>query len=384
MISKKQIILILCVILIFVSIYLSYKSHISQCIQTNQNIYLTLFGTDWVDYSQHSDTIIFFCYNPKNKFLDIISIPRDTIIEKENTHLIRINEFYAYSYRICKDHNQASKQILLIIENIFKNKISIPYYIQIDYDTFRKIIDIVGGIKIKIDQPMHYDDNAGRLHIHFEPGIYMLDGKKALEYVRYRDKTGDIGRIYRQQKFIKSFFKEIVNPYYFIRIPFIFIKTLRNIHTNLKLWDILNLLIEFKNLDYVNLTNIRITHLPGKPFRDLWLIDNNEIDKIIELLENKNSKSNEKVIVEILNASDFKGEAYELTKELRKEGFDVISYGNYPVKQKESIIIDRVGDLQSAKKISKISNIQEVITRYQTGLSHITVIIGQDYKKQGE
>jgi anionic cell wall polymer biosynthesis LytR-Cps2A-Psr (LCP) family protein len=65
----------------------------------------------------------------------------------------------------------------------------------VDYALFCKAIDAVGGIEIEVEEPMHYDDSAGNLHIHFEPGRYLFNGQKALEYIRYRGNAGDTGRI---------------------------------------------------------------------------------------------------------------------------------------------------------------------------------------------
>ena len=80
----------------------------------------------------------------------------------------------------------------------------IHYYAQLDYGGFKKMIDLLGGVPVIVDEPMHYDDNWGKLHIHFEPGKHFLNGQKALEYVRYRGLSGDFGRVLRQQEFLLS------------------------------------------------------------------------------------------------------------------------------------------------------------------------------------
>jgi hypothetical protein len=237
---------------------------------------------------------------------------------------------------------------------------------------------------------MHYDDNAGKLHIHFEPGIYKLNGKKSLEYVRYRSYAGDIGRIYRQQRFIRAVMYKLVNPLYTIRIPFILNFFIDNIHTNLSVWDIINLSFEFKN---INLKQIRMAQLPGKPVGMLWVKNDNEISRIINLI-NGTPVSNIStgsialpdkqvpVRVQVFNASSRKGMALEITDLLRKKQFDVIDWGNYAAPQKKSIIIDRVGNLPAAQKIAKILNIDEIITRYDSRVMvDVTVIIGEDYRK---
>ena len=54
---------------------------------------------------------------------------------------------------------------------------------------------------------MYYEDpwdDDGGLVIDLEPGLQRLDGEEAIQYIRYRDKEGDIGRARRQQKFLAA------------------------------------------------------------------------------------------------------------------------------------------------------------------------------------
>jgi anionic cell wall polymer biosynthesis LytR-Cps2A-Psr (LCP) family protein len=52
---------------------------------------------------------------------------------------------------------------------------------------------------------MDYDDYRGDLHIHIKKGRQLLDGRKSLDYVRFRhDKLGDLGRIERQHEFLSA------------------------------------------------------------------------------------------------------------------------------------------------------------------------------------
>ena len=58
-------------------------------------------------------------------------------------------------------------------------------YLALDFEGFEQAIDILGGVDLAVDKKMDYDDNWGHLHIHFQPGTFLLDGKHALEYVRH-------------------------------------------------------------------------------------------------------------------------------------------------------------------------------------------------------
>jgi anionic cell wall polymer biosynthesis LytR-Cps2A-Psr (LCP) family protein len=84
------------------------------------------------------------------------------------------------------------------------------------------MIDAIGGVTINVDKRMKYadpyDDNGG-LYIDLHPGVQKLNGKAAIEYVRYRDEEGDIGRVARQQKFLKALLQEFTKPQLITKLP---------------------------------------------------------------------------------------------------------------------------------------------------------------------
>jgi anionic cell wall polymer biosynthesis LytR-Cps2A-Psr (LCP) family protein len=87
-----------------------------------------------------------------------------------------------------------------------------------------------------------------------------MNGEDVLKYVRYRDEKGDIGRIERQQQFVKSFLEKFISPVVWFKLPIIAVKVKQNFHTNINLWELMNMLLEFRNL---RLNNIRFSVLPG-------------------------------------------------------------------------------------------------------------------------
>jgi LCP family protein required for cell wall assembly len=386
----KRALLIFAVVIIFTSIFLSYNSKISRAIRTGHQITGVIIGTDWVDHSIHSDTIMFFCYDPYEKILDVISIPRDTKINIPEMRFHRINEVYAYHYKKTKNPNLAAQELITAVDGLFNNRLNTQYYVRINYDLFSRFINTIGGVDIDIDEPMNYDDNAGKLHIHFTSGTHHLDGKKSLEFVRFRSTAGDIGRIYRQQRFLRAVMTKFINPLNVVRLPLILNLVVQEINTNLSLWDILNLSLEIK---HVNLKNIRMAQLPGKPRGMLWEKDDRELDRIINLItitpltDSTTSstvldKNTGPIRVQVFNASSKSGTAVQVTDKLRKEGYDVFDWGNYAARIKKSQVIDRVGNLSAAQKIAKILDIHEVITRYDSKLMvDLTVVLGEDYFK---
>jgi LCP family protein required for cell wall assembly len=82
--------------------------------------------------------------------------------------------------------------------------VKIDRVVQIDFDAFQQMVDSAGGVTLKVDRPMDYDDNAGALHIHIKPGVQHMTGETAINFVRYRHGDSDFMRQRRQQQFLMA------------------------------------------------------------------------------------------------------------------------------------------------------------------------------------
>lgn len=141
----------------------------------------------------------------------MLSIPRDTRVKIPGHGWDKINHAYAFG---------RSKLSKTSVENLLG--IKIDYTIVVNINGFVRIIDAIGGVTIDVDKRMKYadpyDDNGG-LYIDLKPGIQRLNGKTAIEYVRYRDEEGDIGHVARQQKFLKALLQEFTKPQLITKLP---------------------------------------------------------------------------------------------------------------------------------------------------------------------
>jgi polyisoprenyl-teichoic acid--peptidoglycan teichoic acid transferase len=157
-------------------------------------------GVKEEDNRQRTDTIIVMNYDPKTGAVNLISVPRDTLImiKGKKQKINAANAIGGTSYLI-----EAVEKML---------DLKINYYGKVDYSGFRELVDIIGGVDIKIPFRMDYDDSAQNLHIHFKKGeVVHLDGKKAEEFFRWRKNNdgtgladGDLGRIENQHLFIEK------------------------------------------------------------------------------------------------------------------------------------------------------------------------------------
>ena len=93
---------------------------------------------------------------------------------------------------------------------------------QVDWQGFIKVVDMLGGVDLDVEQDMDYEDPYADLKIHLKKGKQHLNGEKAGEYVRFRhDEMGDIGRVERQQKFMKALAKQAFTVGNMVKLPVI-------------------------------------------------------------------------------------------------------------------------------------------------------------------
>ncbi len=255
--------LILCVLFIFIlgkkwfsmrEVIIKGTSQVHSSLESGEkttigNINILVMGIDSVEGTHRSDTIFVLGVNPSKGKLTMLSIPRDTrvIIEEKGR---KINEILP---------RYGEPTLRKILEDLLK--INISRKVEVGFESFIGIVDAIGGVDINIEKPMHYDDNWGNLHIHFNPGMNHLDGQDALRYVRFRkDAMADLGRIKRQKDFVKAVFKKVFSPKIIVKLPSILEKAFEYIKTDFTLQEILTLAKGFDTFD----VKLRALSLPGE------------------------------------------------------------------------------------------------------------------------
>ena len=125
-------------------------------------------------------------------------------------------------------------------------------------------IEIVGDTKVKVaieEDEDPWDDNGG-LVINLYPGQQHMDGSTAITYVRYRDEEGDIGRITRQQKFMKAVMDKLTSPSIIPRIPAIIGQVVDSINTDLSVKQMIDFMAALKEAQS---NGLQTEMLPGRP-----------------------------------------------------------------------------------------------------------------------
>ncbi|GIN95347.1 transcriptional regulator LytR [Siminovitchia terrae] len=137
-----------------------------------------------------SDSIIVMTINPKKESIDMLSIPRDTRVEIVGKGVDdKINHAYAFG---------GVEMSMNTVEKFLD--IPIDYYIKMNMEGFKEIVDAVGGVDVNND----IDFSVGKKQ--FSKGQISLNGDEALAYarMRYDDPRGDFGRQMRQRQVIQG------------------------------------------------------------------------------------------------------------------------------------------------------------------------------------
>lgn len=198
-----------------------------------------------------SDTMFVVTIDTSTKEVSMLSVPRDTRVKIPGHGWDKIN--HAYAEGGVKLSQKAVEDLL---------GIPIDYYMTINFAGFYKIVDALGGVDIDVDERMYYEDPYDNLVINIQPGVQHMDGKKAIQYVRYRDSAGDIGRIARQQKFIKAMMREAADPTNILKLPAVIKEINEVVKTNMSTAEMLNLA---KMINDAQKQGLKTDMVPGKP-----------------------------------------------------------------------------------------------------------------------
>lgn len=224
-----------------------------------------IVGLDNVEGGSRTDAIALAIFDAGNMALRIASIPRDSRVYIPGKSWDKINHAYVYG------------GIRLLRETLVNlTGLPIDYFVKINYKTFPRIIDLIGGIDIYVEKRLVYNDYSGKLFINIPAGQQHMDGKTALGYVRFRhDPLGDIGRVRRQQGFIDLVMKKLKSPAIIPRIPALVNEVLDAVDTDLAPLEALKLM-QFANS--LPPDRIKMFMAPGKTGFSknisYWILDN--------------------------------------------------------------------------------------------------------------
>jgi LCP family protein required for cell wall assembly len=290
---------------------------------------------------EHSDSILLVHMSAASGKASLLSIPRDLYVPIATTkRRDRINTAFSISPDA-------------LIQTIKANLgIAVNHYVIVDFIGFRDIVTAMGGVDVPFATPAR--DQVSGLQVD-HPGCVKLDGDNALAYVRSRhyefldatgwhpDPTGDIGRMQRQQDFVRR----VAHKASSIRDPFTLNDLVaRGVHdvrvdSGLSMSTALGLVRRFHSLPPDSLQSFTI---PTDPMTvhgaDVLRMHEPEAHAVVAQFLQASSPPPDpaSVHVRVLNGTGKAGAAAALAQQLRQAGFAVTGTGNAGPRRAASVI----------------------------------------------
>jgi LCP family protein required for cell wall assembly len=159
-----------------------------------------------------SDTMMLIRADPVTKTISLLSLPRDLIVPIYCPS--RTTSGARSGPSVAVDHGRINSAYAFCgatgsLETVrHLTGIPINYLISVNFSGFVAAVNKLGGVWLDIDR-RYYNKNVGTIATNFadinlQPGYQLLNGKQALEFVRYRHTDSDLYRLARQQEFVSA------------------------------------------------------------------------------------------------------------------------------------------------------------------------------------
>lgn len=170
-----------------------------------------------------TDTIMLASLDPQTQSVSLLSIPRDTYALLSGYHYDKINAAMTYGG-------------VELVKSTVTDLTGVPidYYMALKVDGLVNSVDVLGGLRIYVEKDMYYVDETAHLGINIHKGWKeRMNGQQAHQYIRFRkDELGDIGRVQRQQKFIRAVVDKLLEPASWFKFPSLIAHLNENIETD--------------------------------------------------------------------------------------------------------------------------------------------------------
>ena len=149
-----------------------------------------------------SDTMLLVRADPGKDAISVMSIPRDLKASIPGFGTDKINAAF---------EEGGERLTVRTIKKLFEDATGDPFpinnVISVEFGSFRRAVDYIGGVYVDIDRDYFNDNSQGGepyATIDVDPGYQKLRGRDALDYVRYRHTDNDFIRAARQQDFLRQ------------------------------------------------------------------------------------------------------------------------------------------------------------------------------------
>ncbi|HJV16644.1 MAG TPA: LCP family protein, partial [Bacillales bacterium] len=222
-----------------------------------------------------SDTIMVATFNPKEQTMKLLSIPRDTLVRIPGYKKDKINAAYAFG---------GKEETIKTVEQFLD--IPIDYYATVNFDGFKNIVDIVGGVTV--DVPFDFNDiNNKWKRFYFHEGPQKLNGEAALVYARMRkqDPRGDFGRNDRQRQIVSAVIDELSTPKTLLKMDDISDAIGNNVETNMKISEALAFRQKYSDFNSSKIEQLQIKGYDDNGRVYYFIPDEEKLEEIKNILK---------------------------------------------------------------------------------------------------
>ncbi|MGE5707836.1 MAG: LCP family protein [Bacteroidota bacterium] len=331
-----------------------------------------------------SDTLLLVGLDPAKGKINLLSIPRDTMvtIPGHRGH-DKVNAALAYG-----GPDLAMKTVSEFLG------VPIDYWIRLKLDGLIHLVDLLGGVKVFVEQDMTYTDRTGGLKIRIPEGWRDMDGSEAHQYVRFRhDAMGDIGRVRRQQHFMQAVMEKLLQPGTILRYPQLVNGVMQNVQTNLTSVQLLQYANWARTVDK---RRIRMVMLPGefsagRTRVSYWLTEPERVkdlgarmftDQSLSALVEDSPETRMKFRIAVLNGTAHPGLANSAARILRDNGWTIWGVGDADRRDYTSTqVIAQNGDDDLTDLLGRSLGVRAEPSNLNLGdvQTDFTIVLGEDF-----
>jgi len=375
---------------------------------------ILLLGVDYRDWETNNgppltDTIILATLDPEKRIAGMLSIPRDLWVNIPGYGYHKINQAYQLGEANRKPEGGAGLAIDTV-EELFE--IDIPYYTLVDFNTFVRLVDEIGGVKINVPEAIMVDpleDDNTRI---IQPGVQTLPGDIALAYVRARNTAGsDFDRAKRQQQVILGIQKRLISfamiPTLIEKTPILYDEVAKGVKTNFTLQQAVqiawltpqipreNIRQDFIGPDMVvNAISFEgmaiLQPIPEEilALRDSFFSDEPpQPPEIVLTMDPGERATEENAEIALRNGTFTAGLAARTEEYLLAKNIDIVSISNADQIYAETTIIDYTGKPYTVQYMADILNVPpgNIFQRFDpSSETDIMIILGEDWAENND
>ncbi len=371
-------------------------------ISAGERVNVLVLGTDCRPVDRNAcrtDTIMLATLDPKTSTAGLVTIPRDLYVPIPGVGESRINTANYYGV-VNKYPGGGPALAKKTVEYNFGRPVH--FYVLIDFNGFRKVVDTLGGIDIDvpkaIDDPKYPDENYGYRPLKIPAGRIHMDGDLALAYARTRHQDGDFGRSKRQIQVLLALRDKALRLDILPKLPGLVQSMWGTVDTDIKPQEVLALAnvgikIKTENIRTGTIDDSMTVQFLTNTGADVLWFDRSKVGRLFDqVIPNEASTvdiakriQQEAAGITVLNGTPTAQMAELTARYLQGQGFQIYAYGNADrLDYAKTVLLDYSGDKNATvTALAQLFHIDPANIRRTPNVksdSDIRVILGADWK----